>query len=209
MRLPMVIACLILIFPTCLCAEPLEQEAVRLCSEYSRIKKECYYKAAKGISPVQGMRSVKATGKNIPKKLVHMSCQEGYEAFARAGKLPSAAINQGMQASYAQCYNGYMERGRNAAAIRGVKDAYVMAQAFFSVESEKAVVTTEDLHEYGLKLAPEVTVNVIDGTFSGLRLSSKHNECHATYYIDAEGGITDALPPPSMDELFPVPAPAP
>jgi hypothetical protein len=176
----------LIISPAIVFSESLEQEARRVCSDYVRIKKDCYYKSAKGMLPDQMLKSIKNA--NYPEGLVQMACQDGYDSYGRVGKQPTSAVNQGMQLSYTNCYNGYVERGYEKATIIDLKNAYTSAQAYFSDEP-KGTISIEKLYSYGFKASNDVVISIQDGSANGLKISSKHAKSEIVRAIDAEGNI--------------------
>ena len=107
------------------------QEAIRVCSEYSRVKKACYYKAVKGVLPVNGMKGIKKE-KNVSNELYDLACQEGFAAFGRAGKIPDKQVNQAMQASYSQCYEELIVSGKCNDFESDFKNAVTWTEAYFA-----------------------------------------------------------------------------
>jgi len=79
------------------------KEATQICSEYIRIKKECYYKAKKGVFPDKAISSLKKT--KIPEEVRDAACRDGFAAYGRAGDIKEGILKKALQQDFTQCYN--------------------------------------------------------------------------------------------------------
>ena len=86
-------------------------------------------------------------------------------------------------------YSVYRLRGFNASAHADAKNAYTVAQGYFS-ENPEGTLTLALLEANGYKQSPGVTLTVVNGAMATLSLTSKHSRGTLTYTIDAEGTIT-------------------
>lgn len=78
------------------------KEATRFCSEYIRIKKDCYYKAKKGILPDKAILILKKT--SISEEAVDDACRDGFSAYGKTGEVKESVLNRALQNDFSQCY---------------------------------------------------------------------------------------------------------
>ncbi len=177
---------IMLAVPTTTLAETIEQEATRICSEYIKVKKECYYKAVKGVLPVNGVKSVKSIA---PVELVETACQEGFAAFGRAGKQKAAVVNQGMQASFSQCYSGYIDKGACELIFKSLRNAKTEMESYYADNKTYPV----DIPNRVQIAASGVDVFPLPGSGGEVyNIVGTHPKCGAAYGTTNE--ITEILP---------------
>jgi len=78
------------------------KEATNFCSEYIRIKKDCYYKARKGLFADNAIKSLKKA--TIGEEARDSACRDGFSAYGRAGNLKNSVITKALQQEFTQCY---------------------------------------------------------------------------------------------------------
>ena len=78
------------------------KEATDFCSEYIRIKKDCYKKAKKGMFPDKAIASLKKT--KIPEEARDDACRGGFSAYGRAGNVKESDLNIALQNEFAKCH---------------------------------------------------------------------------------------------------------
>lgn len=86
-------------------------------------------------------------------------------------------------------FTKYRVRGYNATANSDIKNAYTAAQAYFS-DYPDGTVTLAKLTAYGYKQSTGVTLDIDNGTLSGLSMNASHSAGDTTYSVDADGAIT-------------------
>lgn len=186
-----ILAVVLTLVPTALFAETLEQEATKNCSEFIRIKKECYYKAVKGILPVNGLKGIKS---KAPKELVEMSCREGFDAFGRAGKLKANVVNQGMQASFTQCYDSYVGKGSCSELMSTMRNAKTEMEAYYA-DYQAYPTVVPNMHQLainGIKLS-------MTGGGQSYRITGNHPKCNTEYASTNE--VPEVKPASEVPEL--------
>ncbi|MCX5841158.1 MAG: zinc-ribbon domain-containing protein, partial [Deltaproteobacteria bacterium] len=117
--------------------------------------------------------------------------------IAIIGILAAIAIPQFVQ---------YQKRASCAAAKSDLKSAYTMAQGFYADNQNANISSIQQLEKLGLKPTEGVNLEIIRGDNSNLIISSKHNRCDETYFVNHTGEISNSAPAP---ETPPAPAPAP
>ena len=181
----------LIVTPTALFAETLEQEATKNCSEFIRIKKECYYKAAKGILPVNGSKGIKS---KAPKELVEMSCREGFDAFGRAGKLKANVVNQGMQASFTQCYDSYIGKGSCSELMSAIRNAKTEMEAYYA-DNQSYPAVIPNMHQLAIN---GIKLSMSCGEQS-YRIMGNHPKCNTEYATTNE--VSEVKPASEVSEL--------
>lgn len=84
----------------------------------------------------------------------------------------------------------YKRNTYEASAKSYVKNAYTAAQSFFSVEFDGVIADGMDLVEHGYQSSDFIELTIINGTISGLILTSKHTAApDKVYTVDATGNI--------------------
>lgn len=78
------------------------KEVTAICSEYIKIKKECYKKAKKGMMPDKAIAGLKKS--KMPVEGRDEACRDGFAAYGRAGSIPDAALSRALQQDFSQCY---------------------------------------------------------------------------------------------------------
>lgn len=83
----------------------------------------------------------------------------------------------------------YRMKGYNAVSNTDIKNAYIVAQAYFS-DYPSGIVTDAVLSGYGFKSSPNVSLTITTGVESGLSMTAVHSAGDKTYTIDADGSIS-------------------
>jgi prepilin-type N-terminal cleavage/methylation domain-containing protein len=90
-------------------------------------------------------------------------------------------------------FQAYRVRGYNTAARADVKNAYTAAQAYFSDRPTATIKTganSPELTSGGYVASTGVTVNVTNGSMSGLTITASHTNGDKTYTISPTGVIS-------------------
>lgn len=86
-------------------------------------------------------------------------------------------------------FSAYRERGYCAAANADIKNAFVAACAIHDEKPYADISSVSELEAYGFRPTGGVTIQIIRGQSNNLIISSKHEGCKKTYYIDRSGVI--------------------
>ena len=194
-----ILAVITVTVPVASFAETTEQEATHVCSEFIRIKKECYYKAAKGILPINGLKGIKS---KYPKELAEMSCREGFDAFGRAGKLKPDLVNQAMQSSYTQCYDGFIAKSNCSDLMSAMRNAKTEMESYYA-DNQRYPEVIPNLGSYN------VNGIMLSSTGSGqvYRITGKHSKCSTDYGTSSEiNEIKSAYDVPEVKQPIGTPA---
>ena len=100
--------------------------------------------------------------------------------IAIIGTLAAIAIPQ---------FSAYRTRGYEAAAKSDAKNAFTAAQTFFT-DSPAATVDIALLSTSGFKSTTGVTTTVVNGSMSGLSITSVHASGGKTYSVNSTGTIS-------------------
>ena len=85
----------------------------------------------------------------------------------------------------------YRARGFTASANSAVRNAYTVAQAFFTNSPGGAILNENALSAYGYRIDVNVPITVGGGGVIGsITLSTTHTGGGSTFTVDANGGIT-------------------
>lgn len=76
--------------------------ATSFCSEYIRIKKDCYNKAKKGGFLDKATSSLRKT--SISEEARDDACKDGFSAFGRIGVVKENILNRSLQNDFTQCH---------------------------------------------------------------------------------------------------------
>ncbi|MFC1896848.1 prepilin-type N-terminal cleavage/methylation domain-containing protein [Thermodesulfobacteriota bacterium] len=83
----------------------------------------------------------------------------------------------------------YRQRSYNASANADVKNAYTVAQVYFT-EAPSGTVTEAILTFYGYKKSPGITLGIIGSSWSNLLMTTKHANSSRTYTVTSDGAIS-------------------
>ena len=83
----------------------------------------------------------------------------------------------------------YKSRGYDSEAKADIKNAYTASQAYFTAYPT-GTVSLSKLTSYGYVQSSKVTLTVLSGSQSNLRITSFHTKGTKTYTIDSDGNIS-------------------
>ncbi len=86
-------------------------------------------------------------------------------------------------------FSAYRTRGYEAAAKSDAKNAFTASQTFFT-DSPTATVDIALLSTSGFKSTAGVTTTVVNGSMSGLSITSVHASGGKTYSVNSTGTIS-------------------
>ncbi|PKN33900.1 MAG: pilus assembly protein [Deltaproteobacteria bacterium HGW-Deltaproteobacteria-19] len=86
-------------------------------------------------------------------------------------------------------FTAYRTRGYEAAAKSDAKNAFTAAQTFFT-DSPTGTLDVAILSTSGFKSTVGVTTTVVNGSMSGLSITSVHTSGGKTYSVNSTGGIS-------------------
>jgi type IV pilus assembly protein PilA len=86
-------------------------------------------------------------------------------------------------------FTAYRTRGYEAAARSDVKNAYTASHTYFT-DSPAATLDAAILSTSGFKSTVGVTTTVLNGTMSGLSITSVHSSGGKTYSVNSTGEIS-------------------
>lgn len=181
---------LLFFLPLSAFAETPEKEATRICSEYIRIKKDCYYKALKGVLPIKGMKGIKS---KLPEETIESFCKDGYDAYGEAGKLKPEIVNQSMQFNFTQCYNGYINKANCAELRSSVSNAAIAMEASFLDYSKYP--SQIPFKENSLPIpSSHIKIFLIDNNDQEYTIKASSEKCDKEYSkIYSDGNITESI----------------
>ena len=84
----------------------------------------------------------------------------------------------------------YRARGFSASANWAVRNAYTVAQGFFTSSPSGTIANEAALSQYGFRDEPNMTLNVTAGGINALSMNALHTGGGSTFAVDANGGIT-------------------
>lgn len=82
----------------------------------------------------------------------------------------------------------YQEKGYNSTAQADVKNAHTAAMAYFD-DYPNSSVSLSKLTSYGLVISDNVTLTILSGNRSDLKISSVHKDGNKIYSVDSDGTI--------------------
>ncbi len=83
----------------------------------------------------------------------------------------------------------YRQRGYDASAHSAAKNAFIIAQAYFT-DYETATITPAKLSAYGYILSSSLVMAIPDGTRESLEMTFEHNLGAKTFTVNNIGKIT-------------------
>lgn len=83
----------------------------------------------------------------------------------------------------------YRQRGYDATANADAKNAYIAAQAYFK-DYPTGTVSLSKLTSYGFVQSSKVTLKVLSGSQSNLKITAFHTKGSMIYTIDSDGNIS-------------------
>jgi len=83
----------------------------------------------------------------------------------------------------------YRIRGYNTAAREDARNAYTIAQAYFT-DHPQSSITLSALTAYGFKQTTGVNITITNATPAGLNMTSIHNDGDITCTVEASGLIS-------------------
>jgi len=83
------------------------------------------------------------------------------------------------------------ENANNALARRDLEDAYAAAQVFIGDHPQAGFVQMADLESSGYHGTPGVVTTILEPQVAALRLTARHENGDQTYFIDADGAISE------------------
>jgi type IV pilus assembly protein PilA len=84
----------------------------------------------------------------------------------------------------------YRQRGYDASANADAKNAFIIAQVYFT-DYETATVTPAKLSAYGYLKSPGIVVTISDGTWGSLEITFQHSQGTKTFTINNTGTVTN------------------
>jgi type IV pilus assembly protein PilA len=88
-------------------------------------------------------------------------------------------------------FSEYKKRGYHASSLSDAKNAYTVAQIFFSDNPAGTIADVGDLTDNGFVYDADTTTVTAAGTEADLTITSKHDSGTTTYSVDENGLITD------------------
>ncbi len=83
----------------------------------------------------------------------------------------------------------YRQRGYDASAHTDAKNAFIIAQAYFT-DYETATITPAKLSASGFILSPSVDMAISDGTRGSLEMTFQHSQGANTFTVNNTGAVT-------------------
>jgi Tfp pilus assembly major pilin PilA len=88
----------------------------------------------------------------------------------------------------------YKMRSNCEIAKKDAKSAYTMAQAFYAKHQNDNLSDIHQLEEFGFKPSKNVKLQIINGGYYSMIISSKCFGCNKTYYVDNIGIVSESMP---------------
>ncbi len=90
---------------------------------------------------------------------------------------------------YGPSYITYKDRSYNSEANTDIKNAYTASQAYFT-DYPTGTVSLSKLTSYGFVQSSKVTLKVLSGSQSNLKITAFHTKGSMIYTIDSDGNIS-------------------
>ena len=83
----------------------------------------------------------------------------------------------------------YRQRGYAASANTDAKNAFIIAQAYFT-DYGTATISPAKLSAYGYSLSPGIDMSINDGTRDNLEITFRHSKGSKTFTVNQTGKIS-------------------